>query len=249
MFPTLRATSPLTKDPGAKGPVHTAQWLMAGNGRFGEVYYHGKIDGVYGPSCGLAAYEAKYWCGYPTAALDHVFGQVLYSYLLPLSSAEAVKLPSANRLRRQARLAQKQHLEYANPYRSVALLRFAGVDQGVDYSGQGAVYAIGPARVTVVSTTSGWPGGGAVSYTFTAGEKAGQAVYFVENITPHVRAGQLVDHTTIIATMHNSYPYTESGWAHPGTVDPLARLHPNPHSPKPEGYDFQRFLSSLGVPS
>lgn len=246
-FPTLRAASPLMKDPGSEGPIHGAQWLLSGHGRFAEVYYHGNVDGIYGPSCGLAAYEAKYWCGYAAKDLDHVFGPVLYSYLLPLTSGLAVKLPLANRIRRQARLQQKIHLEYANPYRSVALLRAAGVDQGVDYGGQGAVYAIGPARVTVVSTTSGWPGGGAVGYTFTAGEKAGQGVYFVENVTPHVRPGQLVDHTTIICTMHDSYPYTESGWAHPGTIDPIARLHPNPHSPKPEGVDFNGFLGSLGV--
>jgi len=235
------------RDPGETGPVHDAQWLLSGHGRFAEVYYHGKPDGIYGPSCGLAAYEAKWWCGYASSELDHVFGPTLYSYLLPLTSGDAAKLPIANRIRRQGRLAERQRLEYVNPYRAVQHLGAAGVDQGVDYSGQGDVYAIGPARVTVVSTSSGWPGGGAVSYTFTDGPKAGQAVYFVENVMPRVKAGQLVDHTTVIATMYDSYPYTESGWAHPGTINPLAPLYPDPHSPKPEGVDFNQFLASLGV--
>lgn len=247
-FPTLQAAQPLMKDPINKGePVHDAQWLLSGRGRFGETYYHGKVDGIYGPSCALAAYEAKFWCGYPTNLLDHVFGPTLYSYLLPLDSGDAAKLPLANRLRRIARLAQKQQLAYANPYRDINQLGAAGIDQGVDYSGTGPVYAIGPARVTVVSNSSGWPGGGAVSYTFTSGAKAGQAVYFVENIVPKVRAGQLVDHRTVICQMYNSYPYTESGWAHPGTVNPLAPLYPDPHSPKPQGRDFNEFLRSLGV--
>lgn len=247
MFPTLQAAKPLMKDPAAKGPIHDAQYLLAGNGRFGEIYYHGKVDGIYGPNCGLAAYEAKYWCGYPANKLDHVFGPTLYSYLLPLTSGEAVLLPFAYRVRRQWRLEQKLKLEYVNPYRDIARLGAAGIDQGVDYSGQGHVYAIGPARVTVVSTSSGWPGGGAVGYTFTAGPKAGCGVYFVENIVPKVKPGQLVDHRTVICTMYDSYPYTESGWAHPGTVNPLATLYPDPHSPKPQGHDFNEFLGTLGV--
>ncbi len=246
-FPTLKPANPLMKDTGKTGPIHDAQWLLSGHGRFQETYYHGTVSGTYDGPTALGSYEAKYWCGYPTTKLDHVFGAVLYSYLLPLTSGEAVKLPFANRLRRQARLAQQQHLAYADPYRAVHGLRFAGYDQGVDFSGGGQVYAIGPARVTVVSTSSGWPGGGAVGYTFTDGEKAGSGVYFVENIQPLVRAGQLVDHRTVIATMRDSYPYTESGWAHPGTVNPLARLYPHPHSPKPEGYDFGHFLASLGT--
>jgi hypothetical protein len=246
-FPLLKPANPLMKDGAPTGPIHDAQWLMSGNGRFGEAYYHGKVDGVYGPSTALSAHEAKYWCGYAAAEIDNCFGEVLYSYLLPLASGSAVKLPMANRVRRQIRVANAQALEYVNPYRSVSNLGAAGIDQGVDYSGYGPVYAIGPARVTVVSNSSGWPGGGAVGYTFTAGEKAGQAVYFVENIAPKVKPGQLVDHRTVIAEMFNSYPYTEQGWAFPGTVNPLARLYPNPHSPKPQGRDFNEFLRSLGV--
>lgn len=230
--------------------VEDAQYLMAGHGRFGETYYHGKADGDYGLATGLASYEAKFWCGYALSDCDHVFGSILYSYLLPLTSGLAVKLPISNRIRRAARLLAKkrQEQEYRNPYRGVSHLAWAGVDQGVDFSGSGPVYAVGPARVTVVTTNSGWPGGGAIAYTFTSGPKAGQSIYFVENITPTVRAGQIVNCSTVIAQMHNQYPYTECGWSHPATVDPIASLNPDPHSPKPEGRNFNDFLRSLGAP-
>jgi hypothetical protein len=225
--------------------VKDAEWLLSGHGRFKEIYYHGALDGIYGPHVALAAYEAKYWLGFPTNKLDHAFGSVLRGYLLPLSSSDAVKLPIAYRTRRALRIQKKLELAYVNPYRNVVNFRFAGVDQGVDFGGEGPVYAIGPARITNVSTTSGWPGGGAVGYTLTSGAKAGAGIYFVENITPSVRPGQLVDHQTVIATMHNAYPYTESGWAHPGTVNPIASLYPNPHSPKTEGQNFYNWLQTL----
>ena len=245
-FPLLRPASPHMQGQ----DVRDAQYLMSGHGRFGETYYHGAVDGDYGPSTALAASEAKFWCGYPSDQCDRVFGPVLYSYLLPLASGSASKLPAANQRRRATRLAaqKKQEQSYRNPYRDVVDLAWAGIDQGVDFSGAGPVYAIGPGRVTVVTTSSGWPGGGAVAYTFLSGEKAGQSVYFVENIAPKVKPGQLVDSSVVIATMRNAYPYTESGWSHPGTVDPLAPLNPNPHSPKPQGAAFNEFLRSLGTP-
>jgi hypothetical protein len=246
MFPTLKLNA---RDSGPSGPVHDAQWLMAGHGRFGETYYTGKIDGDFGAGSAGAAYVAKFWCGWPLADLDHAFGPVLYSYLLPATSAAAARLPLANRARRAARIAAKLAAErrYRNPYRDVQDLMFDGVDQGVDYTGHGPVYAIGPGRVTVATTDSGWPGGGAVSYTLTSGSRAGRAVYFAENITPRVYPGQWVNSGTVIATMYDAFPYTESGWCFPGTDNPLAPIPPK-GAPTAEGEDFYSFLQSLGAP-
>lgn len=248
-FPTLTVANGRKNDPKS---VKDAQYLLKGNNRFNQKFYSGIVDGDYGPGTGAGAYLAKYWLGFPKDKLDHAFGPVLYSYLLPLTSGGAVKLPRLYRLRRVARLLLKKRIDsqrYRNPYRDVQNLRFAGFDQGVDYSGAGPVYALGPGRVTVATTHSGWPGGGALAYTLTAGPRAGWSVYFAENIRPTVYPGQTVDSGTVIAHMFDSYPYTESGWSVPGTVDPVAPLFPNPHSPKAQGFDFGDVLRSVGTPT
>lgn len=141
---------------------------------------------------------------------------------------------------------------YKNPYRDIQGLTSFGVDQGVDYGGTGGVYALGRARITFVSTNSGWPGGGAISYTLLDGPAAGKGVYLAENITPQVGIGDVVDSDTVIATMHNAYPYTESGWCLPGTDQPLSPLMENVgqnHAPKAYGVNFNQLLIALGCPS
>jgi len=85
-----------------------AQWLLAGNNRFKQKTYRGKIDGLYGEVAGHAADRMRYWLGYPRWNLAGVFGEQLYSYLLPLSSSSARKLPLAYRLRRKARLLKEK---------------------------------------------------------------------------------------------------------------------------------------------
>jgi hypothetical protein len=84
--------------------VKDAQWLMAGNNKIQGLatYKDGAIDGVYGPLTAQATYRAKYWCGYPPAAIDRSFGQTLYEYLLPSSER---KLPPDYLQRRKMRLA------------------------------------------------------------------------------------------------------------------------------------------------
>jgi len=50
---------------------------------------------------------------------------------------------------------------YANPLRAIGGLRSERVDQGVDYSGYGPIYAIGSGVVLSVFN-GGWPGGGSI---------------------------------------------------------------------------------------
>lgn len=143
--------------------------------------------------------------------------------------------------------AEQDNLEviYRNPFRGIVNLGFDGYDQGADWFGSGVVYAIGPGTVHDATTTSGWPGGGAVAYTFTGGPADGKTVYFAENITPQVRVGQAVTASTVIAILHADFPHCETGWAEPGTATPMSQ--PVSSEPSYFGVNFGAFLRSVGV--
>jgi len=84
--------------------VKDAQWLLAGHTRFKGLapYKDGKVDGIYGTVTAAATRSAKYWCGYPAASCDRVFGQTLYEYL---RTEHWRPLPKPYQDRRAARLA------------------------------------------------------------------------------------------------------------------------------------------------
>jgi hypothetical protein len=84
--------------------VRDAQYLMAGHTRFKGLatYKNQPIDGDYGPIAAAATRSAKYWCGYPAASCDRVFGQTLYEYL---RVNDWRPLPKAYQDRRAARIA------------------------------------------------------------------------------------------------------------------------------------------------
>lgn len=91
--------------PHMHGPkVKDAQWLMAGNSKIKGLgtYKDGKLDSDYGPLTAQATQRTKYWLGFPNNAIDQVFGQVLYEYLLPGSDR---KLPADYKTRRAKRIA------------------------------------------------------------------------------------------------------------------------------------------------
>jgi hypothetical protein len=105
---------------------------------------------------------------------------------------------------------------YDNPFRHVTNLVGERIDMGVDYSGEGPVYAVGPGKVVAASSNSGWPGGGWISYELTEGPLKGQQVYVAEDVTPQVSAGQHVDANTIIGNMRSGGSGIETGFAAPG---------------------------------
>jgi len=105
---------------------------------------------------------------------------------------------------------------YANPFRSVTNLVGERIDMGVDYSGTGPVYAVGPGKIVAASANSGWPGGGWISYEVTDGPLKGQQIYVAEDVTPAVQAGQTVDSSTVIAHMFEGGSGIETGFAAPG---------------------------------
>lgn len=78
--------------------VSDAEFLLGGHNVFGHAWYHGKIDGVFGPACAAAAREAKHDLGYADQYVLPTYGTQLRSFLLG-----ATPLPNDYKQRRHAR--------------------------------------------------------------------------------------------------------------------------------------------------
>jgi hypothetical protein len=144
---------------------------------------------------------------------------------------------------------------YRNPLRGVSGLVPERIDEGVDFTGLGPVYALGDAVVTgATGTNFGWPGGGWITYRLTSGPAAGLVVYVAEDIIPAVAAGQRISPSTAIGTMFDGGDGIETGWAQPTGLSAesqlpqaggIAGLGPFPTR---IGLNFDQLLQSLGVP-
>lgn len=114
---------------------------------------------------------------------------------------------------------------YGNPLRAVKGLVPSRVDMGVDYSGSGPVYALGPGVITQAAAGPGSPWYGCVgcppgedawiTERLTSGPLAGQQVYVAEGIHPSVRPGQRVTSSTVIGQMFGGI---ETGFAAQGAA-------------------------------
>ncbi len=139
---------------------------------------------------------------------------------------------------------------YANPLRSVSLLHPERVDQGVDYSGYGPIYALGDG-VVLSTSNGGWPGGTFISYRLTSGPAAGLTVYAAEDIYPSVSVGETVTPATVLGTLYEGPAGMETGWADGGigaTMAYGAGQFSGANSTA-FGYNFSALLASLGAPS
>ncbi len=129
-------------------------------------------------------------------------------------------------------------------------LSFAGVDQGIDFTGSGDVYAPYGAVVTRVQAGgSGWPGQGAVvNLQILEGPAAGHYLYYAEDLTPLVKQGQKVTAGQVIAkaTGSGQAPGIEIGWAQPSGI-PLAPRPPARPAPQytQAGDSFNRFIQAV----
>lgn len=131
-------------------------------------------------------------------------------------------------------------------------LAFAGVDQGIDFTGAGDVYVPFGAVVTRVQPSgSGWPGQGAViNVKLLEGPAAGHYLYYSEDLVPvnGLRVGSRVPAGTKIAYATGSglAPGIEVGWAQPSGI-PLAPRPParpaDQHTP--QGASFDSFISAV----
>ncbi len=108
------------------------------------------------------------------------------------------------------------NMRYCNPYRAVTSLAPERIDQGVDYGGAGPIYAMGPGTIDVYKnrTDTGWPGGTFVSYKISAGPALGKVIFLAENIDldSNLHSGSVVYNGTILGTLVNASPNSESGW-------------------------------------
>ena len=126
------------------------------------------------------------------------------------------------------------------------------IDMGVDYAGRGPLLAIGAALITAATRSSGWPGGGWVSYRLLDGPDAGKMVYYAEGIVPAVRVNQVVRAgQPVAAIIPGSGPGIEIGWAGNALGETYARAYGGGYSEGQRtaaGQAFSDFIQSLGAP-
>ncbi len=139
---------------------------------------------------------------------------------------------------------------YANPLRAVGGLTPERIDQGVDYSGYGPIYALGDG-VVLSTVVAGWPGGTFISYRLTGGPGAGLVVYAAEDIEPLVQPGQVVTANTVLGTVYEGPDGIETGWSDPaGQGWTMAHDYGQFSGANSTafGANFSQLLQSLGAP-
>lgn len=131
---------------------------------------------------------------------------------------------------------------YKNPMRGVHAV-WQRIDQGVDLTGTGPIYAVGDGVVKSISG-GGWPGGPYILYQLTGGSHSGSYVFIAEQVTPAVSVGDHVTADTVVAHLHG---YMETGWGSPTPSTTLAHANGHTAFPTPEGLHFNDFIKSLGA--
>lgn len=117
------------------------------------------------------------------------------------------------------------------------------IDEGVDFSGNFTLYAMGPGVITEVSG-SGWPGGIFINLKMDTG----QDIYYAENISPAVSVGQRVKGGDLIGHAHNAFPFIEIGFGTGAPQTAAASSHYSEGQATAEGQQMASLLTSLGAP-
>jgi hypothetical protein len=145
---------------------------------------------------------------------------------------------------------------YKNPFRDIKNLTPNRIDQGVDYTGSGPIYAIGSGKVLNVNN-DGWTGIGTtptfIVYQLDAGPAAGKYVFFAEGCTPKVSIGDKVANDTVICNMLSGNNSIEIGWANGSRLGEAAAHnewvgHNSTSYYTAYGENFSQFLVKLGAP-
>jgi hypothetical protein len=185
---------------------------------------------------------------------------------IPIGKHAAAQVRAARRAARHA-AAQASHSPqpqpkatessaYQNPLRAVGDLVLERIDQGVDFGGAGPVYALGDGVITnATGDSTGWPGGGWITYQLTDGPDAGLVVYVAEDVKPTVQVGQKVTSSTVIANMFNGGDGIETGWATSdgstaeSQMAAAGGISGGGPFPTMVGLSFEAVLESVGVPA
>ena len=151
---------------------------------------------------------------------------------------------------------------YRDPLRDVQGLTAERVDMGVDYSGSGPVYALGPGVITAAGHQ--WAGAVGAPYPgtwitekLTSGPLKGQQVYVAEDVfNVRVRPGQRVTAATRLGDIQGGI---ETGFAAPGTAGTsgetlAASLGQQKPGPDPGGWasaageSYSKVIATVGGP-
>jgi hypothetical protein len=137
-------------------------------------------------------------------------------------------------------------MQYSNPV--AKNLTIGRIDEGVDFSSAGELYAMGDGQVENVNIT-GWPG----NIYILLHMDDGRYVYYAENISPdpsiinatqarpvRVKAGDKIGY----ARGYN--PWIEVGWATSTPGNALAHGHYSEGVATAEGKDFAAYLARFG---
>ncbi len=136
---------------------------------------------------------------------------------------------------------------YQYPFRDISQLNPERIDQGVDFSGTGPIYAIGDATINGIFP-NWYKGEPYLAYTLNDGPAKGMEVYVAECITPEVQQGQTVDSNTVIAQMVNCGNGIETGWGNPSILGDSMAVSCWDKVSSSFGVNFSQFLQSLGGP-
>lgn len=138
-------------------------------------------------------------------------------------------------------------------------LALGRTDMGVDFSGKGAIRAIGNALVTRVSkqgTGTGWPGAGdggrgnsgaMIVYRLLDGSHKGKYVYLAENVDPidGLKVGDRLKAGEVYAHARGQFPFLEIGWAKSADGTTEAAGHYSEGDATAEGKDFLAFIQRV----
>jgi hypothetical protein len=116
------------------------------------------------------------------------------------------------------------------------------IDQGVDYSGPGNLYAVDSGTI-VNLYDSGWPGGTFLELRLDSGRYKGRYVYYAETVIPQVRLGH-VSKGQLIARLPACTHCLEIGWAY--GHESLARALGQASAGDAEG-DAGRYPTACGM--
>jgi murein DD-endopeptidase MepM/ murein hydrolase activator NlpD len=133
---------------------------------------------------------------------------------------------------------------YVNPFALSTNLVTGRIDQGVDFTGSGAIVAIGNAKVLRVGAP-GWPEGGGVLYQLLDGPLKGETIFAYEGVDVTVQAGQTVKAGEQIATFRPGGSI-ETGFAD-AVGTPLSHGEYFEGKVTQGGLEMMSFLQALGV--
>lgn len=132
-------------------------------------------------------------------------------------------------------------------------LTYAGPDQGIDFTGKGAIHAPCDLQITRIDLHSGWPGGHIIvgrvmnpKWAAIYGHGYGHFIYLAEALVPRsgLAVNDVIRKRHSLATLDSSFPGTEIGWAQNSFGTAFGTIHDGkPGGPAPvHGLAFREFI-------